>query len=366
MTESGPRKPASFRVKPDREPQRPARSGTGRTGPAPRKPRAVRETSKAVIVPATDDPFDLPDTVATPPTPSVASRRRSYLVRLFLASIGILVTLAIGLWADTLVRNLFARSDWLGWAALCAAGLATLCLLLIVIRELAALSRLGSVTRLRARAARAIADNDSKAARAVARDLVTLLASDPATAAGRKTLESVSGEVIDGSDLIGLAETELLRPLDTRARKLILESAKRVSVVTAVSPRALVDVGYVLFEAGRLIRRISELYGGRPGTAGFFRLAGRVASHLAVTGSIAVGDSLIQQVIGHGLAARLSSRLGEGVVNGLMTARIGVAAMDVVRPLPFARENRPGIGGFLSDLARFTGKPAESGGSEKK
>ena len=129
-----------------------------------------------------------------------------------------------------------------------------------------------------------------------------------------------------------------------------MQSAKRVSIVTAISPRALVDIGYVLFESGRLIRRISELYGGRPGFLGFLKLVRDVAAHLAVTGSIAVGDSLAQQIIGHGLAARLSARLGEGVVNGLMTVRIGIAAMETARPLPFVARKRPGMGEFLSAI----------------
>lgn len=135
---------------------------------------------------------------------------------------------------------------------------------------------------------------------------------------------------------------------------MILNASKRVSMVTAVSPRALVDVGYVIFESARLIRRLSELYGGRPGTLGFFRLARNVLSHLAVTGSLAAGDTFVQQVLGHGLAARLSAKLGEGVVNGMMTARIGLAAMDTARPLPFTALARPGIGDFLSALTSFT------------
>ena len=129
-----------------------------------------------------------------------------------------------------------------------------------------------------------------------------------------------------------------------RAKTLILDAAKRVSVVTAVSPRALVDLAYVVFEAGRLIRRLAELYGGRPGTLGFFRLARSVLAHLAVTGSIAAGDDFVHQIVGQGLAARLSAKLGEGVVNGMMTARIGIAAMEAARPLPFAALKRPGHG----------------------
>ncbi len=74
---------------------------------------------------------------------------------------------------------------------------------------------------------------------------------------------------------------------------------------------------------------------------------------------------MIQQLVGHGLASRLSAKLGEGVVNGLMTARIGIAAMDVVRPFPFNAEKRPGIGDFIGDLARISGERTDKKPSGK-
>jgi putative membrane protein len=72
-----------------------------------------------------------------------------------------------------------------------------------------------------------------------------------------------------------------------------------------------------------------------------------------VTGSIAVGDTIVQQFVGHGLAGRLSTKLGEGVVNGLMTARIALSAMDVCRPLPFLAEERPRLKDLAGDLVSF-------------
>jgi putative membrane protein len=68
-----------------------------------------------------------------------------------------------------------------------------------------------------------------------------------------------------------------------------------------------------------------------------------------ITGGMAMGDSLVQQVLGAGLAARLSARLGEGVFNGLLTARIGLSAIAVCRPLPFAALPAPGV----KDVAGF-------------
>ncbi len=134
----------------------------------------------------------------------------------------------------------------------------------------------GRLQKLRERRLSAHEGDDARLARGVVGDLASLYASRPETAHGRKALADHAREVIDGSDLIALAERDLLAPLDARARTMVLESSKRVSIVTAVSPRALVDLAFVLVENMRLIRRLSQLYGGRPGTLGFWRLARNV------------------------------------------------------------------------------------------
>ncbi|MBT1154515.1 TIGR01620 family protein [Aminobacter anthyllidis] len=356
---SAPRKPAAFRIEaeaatPDVTPAKTSRVEQ-------RKPRALA-TDAVIVMPAEFDVFDEADIAAAEPPPATAPTRKSRIGAIFLAAFGVLISLGVGLWTDKLIRDLFTRADWLGWLAVGAAGIAALALVVILTRELLAVFRLASVERLRNRATDAIERNDPGTARHVVDELSSLLASKPETAAGRRALADLRSDVIDGADLVRLAETEILTPLDAQAKILILDAAKRVSLVTAVSPRALVDIAYVVFEAGRLIRRLSELYGGRPGTLGFFRLARSALAHLAVTGSIAVGDSFVQQLVGHGLAARVSAKLGEGVVNGMMTARIGIAAMETARPLPFAAVKRPGMGDFLAALTTFATKDK---GSEK-
>ncbi|WP_217574598.1 YcjF family protein [Mesorhizobium sp. GbtcB19] len=352
---TAPRKPAAFRIEPEMEsrPQTPQHR-VAEDQPA-RKPRASR-ADVAVVIPSEVDVFDEPDIEAAAPPPATAPRKRSLLVRLFFGALSVLVSLAFGLWADQLIRDLFARAEWLGWLAAGMAAIALLSLFVILIREFLAIARLAEVEKMQRRALDAVARDDPKAARALVDELSAFVAAKPETAAGRRSLAELRGEIIDGANLVRLAETEILSPLDARAKVMILEAAKRVSLITAVSPRALVDIAYVVFEAGRLIRRLSELYGGRPGTLGFFRLARGVLAHLAVTGSIAVGDSFVQQIVGHGLAAKLSAKLGEGVVNGMMTARIGIAAMETARPLPFIAVKRPGLGDFLSALTSFAAK----------
>ncbi len=212
---------------------------------------------------------------------------------------------------------------------------------------------------IHARAVDAAAADDRDAAIAVMREIDALYRRRPETASGRAALAANRGEIIDGRDLIGLAETELLLPMDESARRMVLASAKRVTLVTAISPRALIDLLFVGSEILRLLRRLAVLYGGRPGTIGFLRLARETIGHLALTGGIAAGDSLVQQIVGHGVAARLSARLGEGVINGLLTARVGIAAIEVCRPLPFIVGAPPRIADVMAALRPLAGDKGE-------
>ena len=61
-------------------------------------------------------------------------------------------------------------------------------------------------------------------------------------------------------------------------------------------------------------------------------------------------------MLGHGVAAKLSARLGEGVLNGLLTARLGLAAIEVARPLPFAALPPPTLADIAGDLLRRRGE----------
>lgn len=313
-------------------------------------------TNDVVLTPEEDDPF-LAESLS--PEPLAEPRRRSFSFgKLALGAFGVLLSLALGLWADSLIRNLFARYEALGYVATAALALCLLGLFVVITREVIGLMRLSAVQTLKDAADKAMTERRSEPARAVVAKLSGLLSTRADTARGRARLKETEEDIIDGPQLIQFAERELMTPLDRQARALILNASKRVSVVTAVSPRAIVDLAYVLFEVLRLVRAMADLYGGRPGSLGLLRLTRDVIAHLAVTGSIAVGDGLAQQVLGHGLASKLSARLGEGVINGLMTARIGIAAMDLCRPLPFSALKRPGIGDFVGDLTpNLTGPP---------
>jgi putative membrane protein len=330
-----------------------------------RRPAAFRLDDSSVTVTAPDQDRKAPATAirvlpeddvfaaAVPAeTPAPPVRKGFGWGALFWSALAGLVSLAAGLAVSRLIEDLFARSQTLGLAAAVLAALAGIAFIVIVGRELYGLLRLAAIEKLHTRAVAVLASDDRDEARAIAADLIRLARHNPHLAHGRTVLTQHVDDIIDGADLVRLAERELMAPLDDEARRLISQAAQRVSVVTAVSPRAAIDMIFVLISALRLIRQLALLYGGRPGWLGLARLFRQAVAHLAVTGTVAVGDGLIQQALGHGLASRVSAKLGEGVLNGFLTARLGLAALDVIRPLPFAALPRPVLTDLIKDLVR--------------
>lgn len=295
------------------------------------------------------EPSQLP--VPLEPRPAAVRRRYGWGTLFWSATAG-LVVLGAGLGVVRLIEDLFARNESLGWIGLGLAAAAGLALAVVTGREMFGLLRLAAIEKLHARAAEVLASDDRAASRAVVGDLLKLAHQNPHLARARAALTEHSGDIIDGADMIRLAERELMTPLDQEARRIVSVAAQRVSVVTAVSPRALFDVLFVFVAALRMIRQLARLYGGRPGALGMISLFRHVIAHLAITGGMAAGDTLLQQMLGHGIAARLSQRLGEGVLNGLLTARLGLAAIDVTRPLPFTALPRPALSDLAGDLLR--------------
>jgi putative membrane protein len=127
----------------------------------------------------------------------------------------------------------------------------------------------------------------------------------------------------------------------------------------------LVSVGFVLIENLRMLRKLATLYGGQPGLAGSFRLAKLVVAHIIATGGVALTDDLFGQFLGQDLARRLSRRLGEGVFNGMLTARVGTAALDVCRPPPFLESDAPRLREVVAEVFKRDKAAAAAAGADK-
>lgn len=271
------------------------------------------------------------------------SRLARWFWGLLLAVLGAVVSVA----AWDFATGLIARIPILGYAVSVLIVALLLVALAAILRELAAFARLSRMDKLQSRAEAALSEDSLPKARAVVGDLERLYVRRPELDWTRARFADRRDEQFDAAALFALTEAEMLGPLDSAARAEVEAAARQVATVTAIVPLALADVVAALTANLRMIRRIAEIYGGRSGVLGSWRLTRAVMTHLVATGAVAVGDDLIGSVAGGNVLSKLSRRFGEGIVNGALTARVGIAAMEVCRPLPFSRAARPSVTGTV-------------------
>ncbi len=303
------------------------------------------EVSPVQAPPVPDD--TLPTTTPVVAAASVMGQPRSGLGRWVWRIGAALFTFMLSVAAWNWINDLLARNPVLGLIATGLIALFVLVLLLVALREWMALRRLKRVDKVQARAVQAMADQDLKSAQAVTRDLEKLYCGRPDAEWGLAKLDDLRSDVLDADGLLNAVETALLEPLDAAAVKRVEIASRQVATVTALVPLALADVVAALTANLRMIREIAEVYGGRGGTLGSWRLARSVMGHLVATGAVSFGDDMLGSVAGGGILGKLSRRFGEGLVNGALTARVGVAAMEVCRPLPFNAQARPSVTALL-------------------
>jgi putative membrane protein len=278
-----------------------------------------------------------------------ASRRGSRLGRWFWGATGALVLSMIGIAAWDFAAGLVARNVVLGTVLSGLMGLVLVLAIMVAVRELAALGRLRRVDTLRRAADSARAGTDLEAAREAAARIAALYATRAEISDGRARLEALKGDQLDAESLMALTEETLLGPLDRAARLEIQSAARQVATVTALVPLAFADVAAALIANLRMIRAVAEIYGGRSGLLGGWRLTRAVTVHLVATGGVAIGDDLLEPVLGGTVLAKLARRFGEGLVNGALTARVGVAAMEVCRPMAFGPGKRPELSALVQE-----------------
>src|SRR5690606_16442167 len=122
-----------------------------------------------------------------------------------------------------------------------------------------AIARLAALDRLRERAEAVIVSDDPSSGRTVLAEIQALYAPRADLARARRELDDAAPALFDGADMVATAERRLMGPLDARARALTTAAARRVTLVTAVSPRALVDIAFVTYESFKLVRAIATL-----------------------------------------------------------------------------------------------------------
>ncbi len=334
------------------------------TGSSPRKPQVFTpDDPNLTIAGGAPDTFGAdgagaangPSLEQSAPSREPLARRAKRGIRwgaMLLSAAAALLSLAFGLYFARFVSIALARQDWIGWVSFFLLAVVAVSGLALLAREIVGFIRLARLERTRADAERALRERDRALEREALRRITAPFAGRTDLRWPLARLAEERREVRDPGDLLRLADRTLLAHLDSEARRLVAGACRRIATVTAISPTAALTIGWVAVENLRLLRTLAAVYGGRPGFLATAKLARMVFLHIVATGGVALTDDLVGQLLGQDLLRRLSRRLGESAFNAAMTARIGAAAIELIRPLPYLETPRIRARDFIAEITR--------------
>lgn len=161
------------------------------------------------------------------------------------------------------------------------------------------------------------------------------------------------------SEVLSLFEHQVLAPIDKLAMKQVSNNASAASVMIAVSPFALLDMLIVLWRNIRMMNQVSEIYGLHLGYWGRISLIRNIFHSMLYAGAAEILSDAGNYALSAGITGKISTRIAQGMGAGVLTARIGLKAINLSRPLPWLSETKPGLSGIskqlLADLKKQLG-----------
>lgn len=157
---------------------------------------------------------------------------------------------------------------------------------------------------------------------------------------GKRWLSQLD-DAYNGQEVLYLFSQIVLDPIDQRVKKLISKSAVESAALVALSPLAVADILMVAWRNFALVNQISRSYGIEMGYFSRLKLFKLVLTNMVFAGATELALEAGTELISQNLTAKISSRAAQGIGVGLLTARLGLKAMEFCRPVAFQTENRP-------------------------
>jgi putative membrane protein len=139
-------------------------------------------------------------------------------------------------------------------------------------------------------------------------------------------------------EIMQLYARNVLSQVDQKALKEIAKFSSESVVLVALSPIAIIDMLLMLWRNLRLVNKIAVLYGLKLSYWSRVKLIKQVIINMAYAGASELVADLGADLLGAELLGKLSARMAQGLGAGMLTARLGLKAIHLCRPIPFTEE----------------------------
>jgi putative membrane protein len=106
----------------------------------------------------------------------------------------------------------------------------------------------------------------------------------------------------------------------------------------------------VLWRNIRMLNQISEVYGIELGYWGRLALIRSVFKTMLYAGASEILADAGNYALGAGITGKISTRIAQGMGAGVLTARIGLKAIQTCRPMPWLSCKKPGVSAISGQL----------------
>ncbi len=158
-------------------------------------------------------------------------------------------------------------------------------------------------------------------------------------------------DYLHDGEVVQQIDEQFFNKLDQQALQLIQRDSVHSAVLVAVSQLAIVDTLWVVWKTLKMVNQIHLHYGVKLGPIAQWRLNLRVCKVALLSYSTQAGLTLMAEKTSLGLSGKIAGSVAQGIGIGLYQARIGISAMQQIRPVPFAEGALP-KNRFLSNIAK--------------
>lgn len=151
-------------------------------------------------------------------------------------------------------------------------------------------------------------------------------------------------EVLDMYDAMVIAEQ------DKKATKIVSQHATESAALVAISPLAIADMLLVAWRNFKMIDNLAEVYGVELGYWSRLKLFKATLVNMAAAGASELAVDASMDLMSMDLAGKVSARAGQGLGVGILTARLGLKAMSLLRPIPWHQDRRVKLGSIRKQI----------------
>ena len=226
----------------------------------------------------------------------------------------------------------------------------------VLIRELSGLRQLKKQQQLQGKTSRLMAgdrssgsgENNPFNAQAICEKISAQLPCDLLDEQEQQWADIVIEDYND-AELLGLYSRLMLTKVDQKAVAEIAKFSSESVVLIALSPLAIIDMLIMLMRNLRLIDKIASLYGLKLGYWSRIKLIKQVLINMFYAGASELVTDFGADMLGADMLGKLSGRLAQGLGAGLLTARLGLKALKLCRPIPF-NNDAPKLGHIRKEI----------------